>query len=75
LRILLLAAAALIALAFGSWLRRPRAAVPREPWEPDDRVEPVDREALEAAEREVRHRREAPEEEAPGDDWGPGAGR
>jgi hypothetical protein len=28
--------------------------VEREPWEAEDRVEPVDREELEAAEREVR---------------------
>ena len=37
----------------------------------------IDREELEAAEREVREleARARPEEERPGDDWGPGAGR
>jgi hypothetical protein len=42
-----------------------------------DDIEPVDRDELEAAEREVRdldvHQR--PEDGFEGDDWGPGAGR
>jgi hypothetical protein len=37
----------------------------------------IDREELEAAEREVRdlEDRRSPDEEQPGDDWGPGAAR
>lgn len=39
--------------------------------------EGIDREELEAAEREVRELEAGaiPEEERPGDDWGPGTGR
>ena len=67
--------ALILIIAVASWLRRARRGVASEPWEPEDEVEPIDREALEAAEREARDRRSDPEEEAPGDDWGPGTGQ
>ncbi len=43
----------------------------------DDPIEPVDREELEAAEREVRDLgiEQRPEDGFEGDDWGPGAGK
>ena len=70
---LLLAAGVLLA-ALASWLLRPRRRPVVEPWE-TDAVEPPDREELERAERRVRDRARPsePDEEAPGDDWGPGA--
>lgn len=61
---------AIVALA--AWLLRPRRMVTRESWEGEDRVEPVDHSVLDAAEREVRGRLGEPEDEAEGDDWGPG---
>jgi hypothetical protein len=68
---LLVAAAALIALVL--WLRRDRSY-------PGPRLtgdEGIDREELEAAEREVRDLdpNVRPEDGFPGDDWGPGASR
>jgi hypothetical protein len=59
--------------AVGIWLfRRPRYRGPRLVGE-----EGIDREALEAAEREVRELEagQRPEDGFTGDDWGPGAGR
>jgi hypothetical protein len=69
---LLVALAAIV--AFLIWLRRDRSYPgPRLGTEDDG----IDREELEAAEREVRdletHQR--PEDGFLGDDWGPGAGR
>jgi len=52
--LLYLVAVGILVVALGVWLLRPRREVEREPWEPEDRVEPVDREALDEAEREVR---------------------
>lgn len=67
--ILLLALVALVLV----WLVAPG----RRRGAPDDPVEPVDRDELEAAEREVRdldvHQR--PEDGFEGDDWGPGAAK
>ena len=44
---------------------------------PAAREDDIDREELEAAEREVREleRGALPDDERPGDDWGPGTGR
>ena len=68
--------AAILVVAVGVWWRRPRRRPAVEPWE-EDRVVPVDREELEAAEREARRGSAGrdPDEELPGDDWGPGASR
>lgn len=68
---LLVAAAALIALVL--WLRRDRS-YPGPRLTGDDGI---DREELEAAEREVRDLdpNARPEDGFPGDDWGPGASR
>ena len=68
---LLVALAALIALVL--WLRRDRR-YPGPRAEDDDGI---DREELEAAEREVRDLdpNQRPEDGFLGDDWGPGAGR
>jgi hypothetical protein len=68
---LLVALAALIALAL--WLTRDRS-YPGPRLENDDGI---DREELEAAEREVREldSSQRPEDGFPGDDWGPGASR
>ena len=44
----------ILVVALGAWLLRPRREVESEAWEPEDRVEPIDREELEAAEHEVR---------------------
>lgn len=69
---LLIALAAIIALVL--WLRRDRSY-------PGPRLETgddgIDREELEAAEREVRdlESSQRPEDGFLGDDWGPGAGR
>jgi len=68
---LLVAAAALAAL--GTWLlRRPRHPGPRLVGD-----DGIDREELEAAEREVRELESgrAPEDGFEGDEWGPGAAR
>jgi hypothetical protein len=52
--LLYLVAVAILVVALGVWFLSPKRTVEREPWEPEDRVEPIDREELEAAEREVR---------------------
>jgi hypothetical protein len=67
--VLLVALALVLALAV--WLLRDRRYPgPRLHGEPD-----IDRDELEEAEREVRdlEDRRDPDEERPGDDWGPGA--
>lgn len=71
LGVLLVAGALLLALA--AWLLRDRR--PRGPRLHGS--DGIDREELEAAEREVRdlEGRGSPDEELPGDDWGPGAAR
>jgi hypothetical protein len=56
-----------------AWLLLPKRPVAREHWEPEDRVEPIDRAELEAAEREVRERESEADGEESGDDWGPGS--
>ena len=68
---LLVAAAALIALVL--WLRRDRGYPGPRRTEGDE----IDREELEAAEREVRDLdpKALPEDGFVGDDWGPGATR
>ena len=66
--------AVVLGLALVVWLLRPQRPVAREAWEGEDPIEPVDQAALEAAEREVQSRGSDPEQEDPGDDWGPGAG-
>ena len=68
---LLVALAAVIALVL--WLRRDR----RYPGPRLDNEAGIDREELEAAEREVRDldSRQRPEDGFSGDDWGPGASR
>jgi hypothetical protein len=68
---LLVALAAIIALVL--WLRRDRSYP--GPRLSDD--EEIDREELEAAEREVRDldAKQRPDDGFLGDDWGPGAGR
>ena len=68
---LLVAAAALIALVL--WLRRDRGYPGPRRTEGDE----IDREELEAAEREVRDLdpKTLPEDGFVGDDWGPGATR
>jgi len=67
---LLVAVVAIIALVL--WLRRDRRY-------PGPRLadDEIDREELEAAEREVRNLdpKARPEDGFPGDDWGPGASR
>lgn len=69
---LLVALAAVIALVL--WLRRDRS-YPGPRLDAND--DGIDREELEAAEREVRdlEARHRPEDGFEGDDWGPGAGR
>jgi len=56
------------------WLLVPGRRVPASP---DDPIEPVDIEELEAAEREVRDLgvEQRPEDGFEGDDWGPGAAK
>ena len=68
---LLVALAAIIALVL--WLRRRR----RYPGPRLEEGDEIDREELEAAEREVRDLdpKQRPEDGFPGDDWGPGASR
>jgi hypothetical protein len=61
--------AAVLVVAVVLWLRRDRQ-------HPGPRIhgeEGIDREALEEAEREVRDLPRHPDEDRPGDDWGPGA--
>lgn len=68
--------AAVLVIAVLVWrLRAPRRPG-TEPWE-TDAVEAPDRDALEAAEREMRRgpALRDPDDELPGDDWGPGAPR
>ncbi|HET7024831.1 MAG TPA: hypothetical protein VFI39_06495 [Gemmatimonadales bacterium] len=69
-----LLAAGLLLAAVAVWLLRPRRRPAVEPWE-TDRVEPPDRPALDRAERAIKDRDRIgdPEDELPGDDWGPGA--
>jgi hypothetical protein len=71
----LLGAAILVAALLAWRVRRPRRPG-LEPWE-TDAIEPPDRGALESAEREARRGpvRRDPEEDLPGDDWGPGVPR
>ena len=65
--------ALLLLLALVSWLVRDRRARGPRLHGQDG----IDRDELEAAEREVRdlENGESPGEEMPGDDWGPGAAR
>lgn len=65
--------AAMLILAVIVWLRRDR----RHPGPRLHGHDGIDREELEAAEQDVRHldNRRDPEEDRPGDDWGPGAAR
>jgi hypothetical protein len=69
---LLVAVAAIVALVL--WLRRDRS-YPGPRLQSDDSG--IDREELEAAEREVRdlESRQRPEDGFSGDDWGPGTPR
>jgi hypothetical protein len=69
---LIVAFAAIIALVL--WLRRDRS-YPGPRLHSDDSG--IDREELEAAEREVRElgSQQRPDHDVPGDDWGPGAAR
>jgi hypothetical protein len=69
--VVLLAVVLLVALVF--WLWRDR----RHPGPRLHGSDGVDREELGEAEREVREleARRLPDEERPGDDWGPGTGR
>jgi hypothetical protein len=68
----LLVSAALV-VAVGIWLRRER----RHPGPRLHGSDGIDREELEAAEREVRDLDPSarPGDDRPGDDWGPGAAR
>jgi hypothetical protein len=63
------------AVALLAWLvrRGERAVLPAAPREPAD----IDYDELEAAEREVRDLGTAvrPDDDVPGDDWGPGTAR
>ena len=71
----LIAVAVLIAAVL-VWLFRPPRTPTREPWEREARGEGIDRAELEAAEREVQGMDLTQvDEEAPDEDWGPGAGR
>lgn len=60
-----------------SWIFRPKQGYTPDPDDPldDGSTAPIDREELERAEREVRDSSATatPEDERPGDDWGPGA--
>ncbi|MEO8030544.1 MAG: hypothetical protein ABJC74_04125 [Gemmatimonadota bacterium] len=67
--------AIVIGLALVVWLLRPQRQVQPEAWEAEDQIEPVDQAELDAAEREVRGKGNDPEEEDPGDDWGPGSSK
>jgi hypothetical protein len=69
--VVLLAGILLVALAL--WLLRDR----RYPGPRLHGADAIDREELEEAEREVREldAGRMPDEERPGDDWGPGTGR
>jgi hypothetical protein len=59
------------------WLVLPRRRMEREAWEEETTGAAIDREELEAREREVRDLDpgQDPEEGWEGDDWGPGSGR
>lgn len=65
--------ALVLVLAVGLWLLRGREYPGPRLYGEDG----IDRDELEEAEREVRHLedRHDPDEERPGDDWGPGAAR
>ncbi len=67
--------AVVLGLALVVWLLRPQRPLEREPWEGEDTIEPVNQSELEAAEREVRGKGSDPEQEDPGDDWGPGSSK
>jgi hypothetical protein len=69
--VVLLAGVLIVALV--TWLMRDR----RYPGPRLDGAEAIDREELEEAEREVRELEagRTPDDEALGDDWGPGTGR
>lgn len=64
-----------VVVALLVWLVAPSAG--RQTASEDDRIEPVDQEELDAAEREVRDLdlQQRPEEGFEGDDWGPGTGK
>jgi hypothetical protein len=64
---------AVLVVALLVWLRRKR----RHPGPRLHGTDGIDREVLEEAEREVRDLEASarPEEERPGDDWGPGVAR
>jgi hypothetical protein len=70
---------ALVFVAVVAWWMQPRQGYLPDPDDPldDGRTAPIDRAALEEAEREVRgfgvHAR--PEDDRPEEDWGPGAPR
>ncbi|HXG45932.1 MAG TPA: hypothetical protein VNJ71_14365 [Gemmatimonadales bacterium] len=72
---MVLALVVLVALVL--WFVLPRRRMEREPWEAEDPGAAIDREELEAAERDLRDLDpgQDPEEGWEGDDWGPGAGR
>lgn len=59
-------------VAFLVWLVSPG---PKRQATPEDPIEPVDEEELEAAEREIQELdvNQRPEDGFEGDDWGPGA--
>jgi hypothetical protein len=65
--------AAVLVLAVALWLLRDR----RHPGPRLEGADGIDREELEEAEREVQELDATlgPDEERPGDDWGPGTGR
>ena len=74
--ILVLTVAALGVIVLVAWRIQPRQTYTPDPDDPLDNgnAEPIDREALERAEREVRGlgATVSPEDERPEDDWGPG---
>ena len=74
--IVVLTVAALGVIVLVAWRIQPRQTYTPDPDDPldDGNAEPIDREALERAEREVRGHGAtvAPEDERPEDDWGPG---
>lgn len=71
-----LLAAGILLVALITWLLRPRRRPMVEPWE-SDAVEAPDRTELARAEEAIRDRERIgePEDEVPGDEWGPGAPR
>lgn len=76
--IVVLAIAALGIIVLVAWRLQPKRTYTPDPDDPldDGNAAPIDREALERAEREVRGISAAasPEDERPEDDWGPGTG-